>query len=405
MLYLVCVVRFFSALAGLSGCNADFCWCSTHSEGEVNEMKRTIGIMLALILCAGFMAAAESDPLAGAADWAIPELEKAMENNLVRYDMIGNWAQPADRLLAAESIAFLVEDIMRTDTTFVADQMEFDRTDVFSDTDNERVNFLKQAGISDGVGGGRFSPEGIFTRAQMVTMLGRMAKNIFGIDMAGFPKGSTQFTDIPAWADEYIGWAIAAGVTDGVGGGRFDSNGALQNQHVGVFAYRAFVYFDALKHATLRTGELRRTGEYVTVEQMEKLKTDALSWQSAVAGMGAFAEIVAIEPADGSGQQVYFAFRRFDQAIGGHVVYDEGYERLQIMAPTGVQARIIYVTEGAGSGELNIGYRFMSGDSEWIENFFAVTLEDFAENGRWENTTEFMHQLYLRGLPSYLRPF
>ena len=364
------------------------------------KMKRIIYIVLTLILCTGFAVATESDPLDGAASWAVPELEKALENDLVHREMIGNWTQPTNRMLAAESIAFLIQDIMRTDIIEIAEQLEYDRTDEFSDTINEYVNFLKQAGISDGVGGNIFNSGGTFTRAQMVTMLGRMAKNLFGVDTAGFPKGSTQFTDVPAWAGEYVGWAIAAGITEGVGGGRFDSNGALQNQHTAVFVYRAFVYFETLRNETLRTGELERTGDYVSVEHMEKLKTDASSWQSAIAGIGNFAEIVAIEPADGSRQQVYLAFRRFDQGKEEYVVYDEGYERLQVITPDGVQARIMYVTEGGGSGEINIGYRFVSGDSEWVENFF-----EFRGNGRWENTTEFEHQLFLRGLPYYLKPF
>ena len=48
--------------------------------------------------------------------------------------------------------------------------------------------------------------------------------------------------------------------------------------------------------------ELIRTGEFVTAEQMETLKTAALSWQSERAGPGKFAEVVAIEPSDGSEQ-------------------------------------------------------------------------------------------------------
>ena len=92
----------------------------------------------------------------------------------------------------------------------------------------------------DGV---RYDPNGTFTRAQMVTMLGRMAENILGIDFAGSPLGSEMFSDIPDWASVYVGWAAQAGITNGIGGGLFDSDGTLQNQHTGVFAYRAYNYF------------------------------------------------------------------------------------------------------------------------------------------------------------------
>ena len=53
------------------------------------------------------------------------------------------------------------------------------------------------------------------------------------------------------------------------------------------------------------SNELLRTGELFTAEDMETLKAQALSWQSVYAGMRGFAEIVALEPADGTGQQIY----------------------------------------------------------------------------------------------------
>jgi hypothetical protein len=165
-------------------------------------------------------------------------------SNLILDEMIGKWTQPAHRFTAAESIVRLLESVTGKTMDEIAKENKYDQTDCFDDTINDYANFLKQSGISDGVDGVRFDPDGIFTRAQMVTMLGRMAKNLLGIDTAGFPKGSTLFSDVPDWADEFVGWAGAAGITDGVGGGRFDSNGPLQNQHTGVFSYRAFAYFN-----------------------------------------------------------------------------------------------------------------------------------------------------------------
>jgi len=341
----------------------------------------------------------------GVASWAIDDIRAAFRNFLITEEMNGNWTQPTNRIAAAEAIARLFERAFSTSINFFAEQMEFDSTDVFLDTTNKYVNFLKQAGISNGVGENRYDPEGTFTLAQMTTMLGRMAKNIFGVDIASFLNGSSQFTDIPSWADAYVGWAIAIGITSDEAG-RFDSNMALQNQHTGVFASRAFSYFDTLKHETLRTGELRRTGKYITAEQMEKLKADALSWQSVVSGTFANGEIVAIEAADGSGQQIYFGFRRrFDQDRSIYVIDNDGYEKFQIIAPDGVQAQIIYATMGAGSGEIHIGFKFVSEDSEWIEDFYAFTFENYKEHGRWENRTLFMHQLYLRNMPDYMQQF
>ena len=321
----------------------------------------------------------DSQPNAGASDWAKNELLPAFENNLILDEMIGNWQKPANRLVAAEAVVRLLEALTGKAMSEIAEENEYDLTDCFVDTINDYANFLKQSGISNGVGDGRYAPNGIFTRVQMVTMLGRMARTFLDVDTADFPKGSTLFSDIPDWADEFVGWAGGVGITDGVGSGRFDSNGTLQNQHLGVFMWRTFAgcYKSPYK--------LLRTGEYLTVEQMDLLKTKALSWQSAIAIVGDFAEIVAIEPADGSEQQIYVAFRRFERDLGELVVDDKGYERMQTQKPDGVETRIFSARSGAGSGEFYVGLRFISEEVERLELFYAT--HSFFENDQWENVT------------------
>ena len=184
-----------------------------------------------------------SNPLESADDWAVPELELAIENGLVLDDMFGNWAQPTSRLMAADVIVRLIETITGSTIDEIAAENGYDMSDSFIDTDSESVTFLKASEISNGVDGVRYDQDGTFTRAQMVTMLGRMAENVLGIDFSGSPLGSDMFSDVPDWASIYVGWAAQVEITNGVGGGLFDSDGTLQNQHTGVFAYRAYNYF------------------------------------------------------------------------------------------------------------------------------------------------------------------
>ena len=325
-----------------------------------------------------------SHPLDGAVNWARNELHLAFCNDLIIDDMIGKWTQPTTRQVAAEAIVRLLESVTGKTIVEIAQENEYDLTDRFTDTTNNYANFLKQSGISNGVDGVRYDPEGTFTRAQMVTMLGRMAKGFLGVDTESFPKGSTLFKDVPDWADEFVGWAGAVGITDGIGGGRFDPNGTLQNQHTGVFIWRTFAHYYKSPY------ELKRTGEYITVEQMDTLKSDALSWQSTIAIVGDFAEIVAIEPADGSDQIVYVRFRRFDRDLGKLVIDDDGYEKMQIQKPDGVEARILFADSGGGSGELIVGYRFIFEDSEHIEVFYASN--HFIYNDEWENITIYQQE-------------
>ena len=141
------------------------------------------------------------------------------------------------------------------------------------------------------------------------------------------------------------------------------------------------LYNAAAEFALSGKGELLRTGEFVTAEQMEILKNQALSWQSSLAGMGGFAHIVVIEPADNSEQQVFISIESEQ--------YYAMYEKMLIQAPEGVQARILSTGAGAGSGELIIRYRFTAEDFEWIEFFFTFPF-DFDENAapwQWQNIT------------------
>ena len=176
--------------------------------------------------------------LVGSADWARAELASAINYDIMVDYLIENWTMPTTRLMVAEAIVRMLETFMPIEE--IAEILDFDMTNTFADTQNRAVTFLKAAGISTGVDGVRFDPDGIVTRAQMVTMLGRMAENLFYFDVAAYPLGSEVFTDIPEWADIDVGWAVSTGITNGVGDGRFDSNGVLQNQHTGVFLYRMF---------------------------------------------------------------------------------------------------------------------------------------------------------------------
>ena len=340
-----------------------------------------------------------SQALDGAADWAKYELSYALLNGLTLDDMIGSWAKPANRLVAAEVVVKLLEFLTGKTMGDIARENGYDLTDEFMDTINEYASFLKQSGISDGVGGDRYHPEGIFTRAQMVTMLGRMAKTFLGVDTADFPKGSTLFTDVPYWADEFVGWAGDIGITEGTGNGRFNPGGTLSNQQLGILTWRTFARFYKSPYKLLQTGEI------ITVGQMDKLKAEALSWQSAIAGVGGFAEIVAVEPADGSDQQVYLGLRSFNQQTGEFEYY-RGFERMQVEAPDGVKARILSAVSGGGSGELFVGYRMISGAAERVEVFY-IYVGDLLEGGQWENITIFQREYVkeLSELPPSERQF
>ena len=89
--------------------------------------------------------------------------------------------------------------------------------------------------ITDGVSAERFDPLGTCTRSQMVTFLWRAAG-------CPEPTGTASgFSDVAAgsWYEKAVAWAVENKITDGVGDGRFDPNGIVNRAQAVTFLYRA----------------------------------------------------------------------------------------------------------------------------------------------------------------------
>ena len=98
----------------------------------------------------------------------------------------------------------------------------------------EAVKWAVANGITQGVGGNRFAPNDSCTRGQVVTFLHRAANS---------PSVSSvsSFTDVPMTAFYYnaVNWAVANGITNGTGNGRFSPNDTCTRAQVVTFLYRA----------------------------------------------------------------------------------------------------------------------------------------------------------------------
>ena len=103
----------------------------------------------------------------------------------------------------------------------------------FSDTVNhwakEPINYVVSKGYFKGVGDNRFAPERSITRADFVTVLGRMA----GIDQSKFTKNA--FKDVHGgYYAAYVNWASENGIVQGVGNGKFDPNRPITREEMAV---------------------------------------------------------------------------------------------------------------------------------------------------------------------------
>jgi hypothetical protein len=98
----------------------------------------------------------------------------------------------------------------------------------------DAVNWAVEQGITDGTSATTFSPMQYCTRAQVVTFLWRAN---------GEPKAKTGtgiFSDVSAgqYYTDAVAWAIAEGITDGVGGGKFGTADTCNRAQVVTFLYR-----------------------------------------------------------------------------------------------------------------------------------------------------------------------
>ena len=113
-------------------------------------------------------------------------------------------------------------------------------TDAPSSWYDKALNYVGATGKMNGVGGGRFDPQGTMTRAMAVTILWRMN---------GEPaaKAAAGFKDVPAnaWYAKAVAWAVEQKITTGKSAAVFDPNAPVTREQMASFFSRLlFSYVD-----------------------------------------------------------------------------------------------------------------------------------------------------------------
>ena len=144
----------------------------------------------------------------------------------------------------------------------------------------EAVTALREQGLMDGVGDNRFDPDGVFTRAQLATVLYRLA---------GKPavQGEDSFSDTQpgAWYADAVLWASQSGIVGGYGGGLFGTNDPTTQEQLAVMLWRS-------------AGSYVLGSEYADISGVENAASDwavdAVRWARVD---GLLTEAVPFEPA------------------------------------------------------------------------------------------------------------
>ena len=113
-----------------------------------------------------------------------------------------------------------------------------------SDEASEAANALYELGLFQGTaenadGTPVFDLDRAPTRAEAVTMLVRL---LGGEDAALAGDWDTPFTDVPEWAEPYVGYAYSKGLTDGTGETAFGSDASVTAAQYITFVLRALGY-------------------------------------------------------------------------------------------------------------------------------------------------------------------
>ena len=96
------------------------------------------------------------------------------------------------------------------------------------------IKTLYDAGAISGTSATTFSPAANVTRAQFVTILGRLS----GADVSKYP--ATPFCDVPesAWYAPFVNWALANGIVSGTSATTFSPDASITRQDMAVMIYR-----------------------------------------------------------------------------------------------------------------------------------------------------------------------
>ena len=136
-----------------------------------------------------------------------------------------------------------------------------------SDWFNEAVRFATERGLMTGTGSGQFSPNGVMTRAMLVTVLYRLE---------GSPSvtGDIPFSDVGGgdWYSDAILWASENGVVEGYNDGRFGLNDPVTREQAVTILYR---YAMAKGLDVSASADL---SAFSDMSQISDWAKDAMSW-------------------------------------------------------------------------------------------------------------------------------
>lgn len=147
------------------------------------------------------------------AAWAAPLVNQAIAENLLPAELQGAYDQPITRrefCVLADALYTKVKGGMASVDTSIT----------FTDTADPAVLRMASAKVVNGVGEGKFDPDGQLTREQAATMLSRLAAAL-GKPLADSDPTFDDSGSVASWAKAAVGQMQQSGVMGGTGNNQF----------------------------------------------------------------------------------------------------------------------------------------------------------------------------------------
>ena len=173
-----------------------------------------------------------------------------------------------------------------------------------SDWFYDAVTYAYENGLMDGVGMGLFAPNSDTTRAQLVTILHRLAGQ-------PAPSGDSGFSDVETgtWYTDVVAWAAQNGIVNGVSDTQFAPGDDITREQLAVILYRYATYqgYDVSQRADL--------SGFVDAGTISTYAQEALSWASAQGLVLGFEDDSLRPQGNASRAQIAAVLMRFCQTV------------------------------------------------------------------------------------------
>lgn len=171
--------------------------------------------------------------------WAIDEVTKAVNNNLVPSYLQNKYKENITRKDFCDLAISLVQSISGKSIDEVMSSKGLSITEnVFSDTTDKNILAAYTLSIVNGKGNGLFDPNGEITRQEAAVMLANTAKAL-GVDTTSKEAEFADSSSIDSWAKDAVNYVSSSKIMNGTGKG-FEAKENYTRQQAYITIFRLF---------------------------------------------------------------------------------------------------------------------------------------------------------------------